>query len=106
MTSRKSEERAVAAVIAKANQLEPTYEERLDALRAHKSKLLEAKRKGLSAREIHKELSKNLPYHITYKVVLAILHEAENEGNGAQSGNGQPKDAQPVVSKRTHPRRR
>lgn len=92
--------------MAKANQLEPSYEERFDALRSHKSKLLEAKRKGLSAREIHKELSKNLPYHITYKVVLAVLHEAEKEINGVQPKDGQHTDGQPVVSKKTHSRRR
>lgn len=107
MTSRKKNaERAIGAVMARANQLEPTYEERIDELRSHKNKLLEAKRKGLSAREIHKELCKNLPYHVSYKSVLAILHEAEDQLNGAQPKDGQHKHGETVVSKKTHSRRK
>lgn len=96
--------RAVEAVTARAKALEPPYEERIDALRAYKRKLLEAKRSGLSARQIHEELSKNVSFHITYKAVLAVLHEAEEELNGAAPKDGMSHDGSKIVSKKNHPR--
>lgn len=104
MTPHADIKRAVEAVTARAKALEPPYEERIDALRAYKGKLLEAKRTGLSARQIHEELSKNISFHITYKAVLAVLHEAEQELDGHQPKTGMHKDAQPIVSKKTHSR--
>ena len=76
----------------------------MDALRAYKGKLLEAKLKGLSARQIHQELSKNLSFHITYKALLAVLHEAEEELRSAAAKEDASKTSAPIVSKRTRSR--
>lgn len=102
MTCRDQVERAVEAVLARAKKLEPTYDERLATLRSHKNELLAAKRKGLSVREIHRELVKHWPFHITYKAVLAVLHEAEKQSHPAALG--QP--GKSIVSNRSHPRPR
>ena len=91
MTSHSDLERAVEAVMKRASQLEPSYTERLNALRAHKSQLLNAKRKGLSVRQIHAELSKKVAYRITYRHVLIVIREAEN-GDGVDGvKNGRTK---------------
>lgn len=105
MTPHADIKRAVEAVTARAKALEPPYEERIDALRAYKGKLLDAKRSGLSARQIHEELTKNVSFHITYKAVLAVLHEAEQELDGAapKDGMGQAGSTK-IVSKKNHPR--
>ena len=104
MSSHPEIKRAVEAVTARAKALEPPYEERIDALRTYGKALLEAKRSGLSARQIHEELSKNIPFHITYKAVLAVLHEAEEELNGAAPKKGLSKNGEPIVSKKSHSR--
>ena len=99
VTLRADLERAVEAVLARAKTLEPTYDERLAALRSHKAELLAAKRKGLSVREIHRELSKNLPYRIDYRTVLTVLHEAEKSMKPPALGKS-------IVSRRSHQRPR
>lgn len=91
-------ERAVLAVVKRASQLTPSYTERLNALRAHKGQLLQAKRNGLSVRQIHAELCKNLAFRITYRHVLIVIHEAEKGDGVGGTKKGESKTSRAGVT--------